>query len=227
MCSYSGARTADGFLQFLEEKIEQDRGFARIESLDKLASAFLTASDKAGASAALKAAAEKLDDVQRGAGELYAKIAEKASSKVIPLKRGAVSIEYRNLSMAGRNALCSEKLAAAAFCRYIRSPLRQGQLCFSNSDHCVHSPCSPVEGSCLAQFCSPQNNGPTDRPPCLSGHAWWMHAGVRLGSDRVSKAGAIAGLAHVDTDKASETSKKVSVLTGYVPDSRAITERGI
>ena len=83
VCSYSGARTADGFLQFLEEKIEQDRGFARVESLDKLASAFLTASDKTGASAALKAAAEKLDDVQRGAGELYAKFAEKASSKVI------------------------------------------------------------------------------------------------------------------------------------------------
>ena len=35
-----------------------------------------------GASAALKAAAEKLDDVQRGAGELYAKFAEKASTKV-------------------------------------------------------------------------------------------------------------------------------------------------
>lgn len=37
-----------------------------------------------GASAALKAAAEKLDDVQRGAGELYAKFAEKASTKVRP-----------------------------------------------------------------------------------------------------------------------------------------------
>ena len=36
------------------------------------------------ASAALKAAAEKLDDVQRGAGELYAKLAEKASTKVGP-----------------------------------------------------------------------------------------------------------------------------------------------
>ena len=84
-CSYSGARTADAFLQFLEDKLEQDRGFARIDSLDKLASAFLTASDKAGASAALKAAAEKLDDVQRGAGELYAKFAEKASVKVCAL----------------------------------------------------------------------------------------------------------------------------------------------
>ena len=37
-----------------------------------------------GASAALKAAADKLDDVQRGAGELYAKFAEKASTKVRP-----------------------------------------------------------------------------------------------------------------------------------------------
>ena len=82
ICSYSGGRTSDAFLQFLEEKIEQDRGFARIESLDQLASAFLTASDKAGASATLKAASEKLDDLQRGAGELYAKFAEKASTKV-------------------------------------------------------------------------------------------------------------------------------------------------
>lgn len=80
--SYSGGRTADAFLEFLEAKLEQDRGFARVESLDKLASAFLTATDKTGASAALKAAAEKLDDVQRGAGELYAKFAEKASTKV-------------------------------------------------------------------------------------------------------------------------------------------------
>jgi len=54
-----------------------------------------------------------------------------------------------------------------------------------------------------------------------------MHAGVRLGSNRVSMAGAIAGLDHVDTGKASEISKKLSVLTGYVPDSRAITERRI
>ena len=157
--SYSGARTADAFLEFLEAKLEEDRGFARVESLDKLASAFMTATDKTGdvthassgdaavlcrafpsafpwsyycgtqrsfhlclcmwhrslatsavsegfnnaqpllmlisiceswsraatgASAALKAAAEKLDDVQRGAGELYAKFAEKASTKVRP-----------------------------------------------------------------------------------------------------------------------------------------------
>ena len=88
MRSYSGGRTSEAFLQFLEEKVEQDRGFARVESLDQLASAFLTASDKTGASAALKAAAEKLDDVQRGAGELYAKFAEKASTKVCSLTLG-------------------------------------------------------------------------------------------------------------------------------------------
>ena len=69
--------------------------------------------------------------------------------------------------------------------------------------------------------------GPTDRPPCLSDCACWMHACVRLGSDRVSKAGAIPGLEHVDTSKASKFSKKLSVLTGYLPDNRAITKRKI
>lgn len=47
-CSYSGARTADAFLEFLDAKLEEDRGFARVESLDKLASAFMTATDKTG-----------------------------------------------------------------------------------------------------------------------------------------------------------------------------------
>ncbi len=46
--SYSGARTADAFLEFLDAKLEEDRGFARVESLDKLASAFMTATDKTG-----------------------------------------------------------------------------------------------------------------------------------------------------------------------------------
>lgn len=31
-CSYSGARTADTFLQYLEENLEQDRGFTPSEA---------------------------------------------------------------------------------------------------------------------------------------------------------------------------------------------------
>ena len=60
----------------------EDRGFARIESLDKLASDFLTAADRTGAAAALKAAAEKLGATQQAAGALYSKFAEKAATKV-------------------------------------------------------------------------------------------------------------------------------------------------
>lgn len=59
-----------------------DKGFARIGSLDTLARDFLAAADKTGASAALKAAAEKLDEAQKAAGLLYSKFAEKASEKV-------------------------------------------------------------------------------------------------------------------------------------------------
>jgi hypothetical protein len=53
-----------------------------VESLDKLASAFLTAADKTGAAAALKAAAEKLGNTEQAAGLLYSKFAEKAATKV-------------------------------------------------------------------------------------------------------------------------------------------------
>ena len=80
--SYSGGRTSDAFLAFLNEKITTDKGFARIDSLDALASSFLTAADTSGASTAIKAAAEKLADGQQAAGALYAKFAEKASTKV-------------------------------------------------------------------------------------------------------------------------------------------------
>ena len=51
-------------------------------SLFIISERFLKGHAATGASAALKAAAEKLDNVQRGAGELYAKFAEKASTKV-------------------------------------------------------------------------------------------------------------------------------------------------
>ena len=89
-CSYNGGRTSDAFLEFLRGKLAEDRGFARIESLDVLASSFLTATDRTGAAAALKAAAEKLGATQSAAGALYAKFAEKASTKVVTFSAGSV-----------------------------------------------------------------------------------------------------------------------------------------
>lgn len=41
-------------MEFLEAKLEEDRGFARVESLDKLASAFMTATDKTGVAGSRK-----------------------------------------------------------------------------------------------------------------------------------------------------------------------------
>lgn len=82
LCSYQGGRTSEAFLGFLHEKVAADKGFARIGSLDTLARDFLAAADKTGAAAALKTAAEKLDDASRAAGMLYSKFAEKAATKV-------------------------------------------------------------------------------------------------------------------------------------------------
>lgn len=80
--SYNSGRTSEAFLAFLHEKVAADKGFARIGSLDALARDFLAAADKTGASAALKTAAEKLDEAQKAAGMLYSNFAEKAAAKV-------------------------------------------------------------------------------------------------------------------------------------------------
>lgn len=44
-CSYSGARTQEGFLEFINKALEADKGFARVPSLDSLAASFSTAKD--------------------------------------------------------------------------------------------------------------------------------------------------------------------------------------
>lgn len=40
-CRYNGARTSDQFLDFLKKKLEADKGFARVEDLDKLIKNFV------------------------------------------------------------------------------------------------------------------------------------------------------------------------------------------
>ena len=42
-CSYSGARTHDGFTKYIEDALAADKGFARIPSLDSLAASFSSA----------------------------------------------------------------------------------------------------------------------------------------------------------------------------------------
>lgn len=48
-CRYDGARTSDKFLEFLKKKLEEDKGFARVEELDKLVKDFVGADKKVGA----------------------------------------------------------------------------------------------------------------------------------------------------------------------------------
>lgn len=40
MRSYSSGRTADAFMSFIKDKLAEDKGFARVPALDRLASAF-------------------------------------------------------------------------------------------------------------------------------------------------------------------------------------------
>ncbi|GFR39801.1 hypothetical protein Agub_g288 [Astrephomene gubernaculifera] len=79
---YQQARTATAFLEFLKAKLEADKGFARVETLDPLAKKFVTAEDKAAVIAEAKAEAEKLEagDAKVN-GALYVKFMEKAAEK--------------------------------------------------------------------------------------------------------------------------------------------------
>jgi hypothetical protein len=82
--SYEGGRTADAFASFLRGKVADDKGFARVASLDALAA-------KAGAAASgdlkklvgeIEAAAKKLAGEEKADGEVYVKLAKKALDKV-------------------------------------------------------------------------------------------------------------------------------------------------
>ena len=45
LCSYASGRTAEAFQTYLENAVTQDKGFARIPSLDEFASQFSTSKD--------------------------------------------------------------------------------------------------------------------------------------------------------------------------------------
>ncbi|KAK9821933.1 hypothetical protein WJX81_004459 [Elliptochloris bilobata] len=79
---YSGGRTADAFMTFIRDKLAEDKGFARVPALDRLASAFPHEADKAGALKALETAAKELTDADEVAhGKFYVKFALKALEK--------------------------------------------------------------------------------------------------------------------------------------------------
>jgi protein disulfide-isomerase A6 len=79
---YQGARKAEDFLSFIDAKLAEDKGFARIESLDAFASQFSSSSDIAGLVKDLAAKASGLtDEAEKLAGELYVKYGKKIAEK--------------------------------------------------------------------------------------------------------------------------------------------------
>ena len=88
---YNGPRSAEGILAHLKAKLAEDRGFARVASLDGLAKSFAAAATApAGAGSQLRAAvseklrtsiAELKDEAEKISGELYASYAAKAVAK--------------------------------------------------------------------------------------------------------------------------------------------------
>jgi len=81
--AYNGARTSDQFLDFLKKKLEEDKGFARVEALDKLVKDFVGADKKAKDKvvASVEKAVKELKDDEKKNGELYVKAMKKALSK--------------------------------------------------------------------------------------------------------------------------------------------------
>lgn len=81
--SYNKGRSLDAFLEFIKEKLDADKGFARVEALDKLAQAFVAeGADKDKVAADVKAAAAKVDKEQAANAKLYVEAIEKALARV-------------------------------------------------------------------------------------------------------------------------------------------------
>ncbi len=81
-CSYSGGRTSDAFLEFINQKLAADSGFARVDILDALAAKFTSASDSQDLIKQATELASSLTDDAKINGDLYLKSMQKAASKV-------------------------------------------------------------------------------------------------------------------------------------------------
>lgn len=70
-------------LEFVQQKIEADKSFARLEILDSLAAQFKSTPDLSTLVSQLTEKAGSLtEDAQKSAGELYVKYGQKAAEKV-------------------------------------------------------------------------------------------------------------------------------------------------
>lgn len=81
--SYNSARSKDAFLTFINEKLQADKGHARVESLDAVAAKFVEAgADGKKLMKEAEAALKKLEGDAKKNGELYIKFMTKALDKV-------------------------------------------------------------------------------------------------------------------------------------------------
>lgn len=87
-CSYSGGRTKDAFLEFIDKKLTEDSGFARVEILDELAAKFTSATDTSDLIKQAQDLAASLTDEAKVNGDVYLKSMQKAASKVSLLVPG-------------------------------------------------------------------------------------------------------------------------------------------
>ena len=96
---YNGPRSAEGILAHLRTKLAEDRGFARVASLDAVVAESLPSGASSATAAALAALAEKLeaavaelkDEADKVSGKLYAAYAAKAAAKAEGADGGASS----------------------------------------------------------------------------------------------------------------------------------------
>lgn len=78
---YNSARTSDKFFDFLKDKVEADKGFARVEVLDPIAKKFAEAADKSALVAEVEGHLKALEGEAKANGELYLKFMQKALDK--------------------------------------------------------------------------------------------------------------------------------------------------
>mmetsp|Transcript_27918 Transcript_27918/g.61277 ORF Transcript_27918/g.61277 Transcript_27918/m.61277 type:complete len:250 (-) Transcript_27918:220-969(-) len=78
---YNQARTAEKFLEYLQEQVASDKGFARVDALADIAKKFKDAADKSALIKEAKAKIAKVAAEEKENAELYVKLMEKAVEK--------------------------------------------------------------------------------------------------------------------------------------------------
>jgi protein disulfide-isomerase A6 len=78
---YNGPRSAEGILAHLKTKLAEDRGFARVASLDAIAKTVATTTPAALAEKIEAAVSALKDEAEKVSGKLYAAYSSKAAAK--------------------------------------------------------------------------------------------------------------------------------------------------